>query len=169
MCAAGGSVARLTLIMPTVSGSGGEEVESQDEVKVFKYEGDEEESEKRSSENLTEDKSSLIIETEEVCSVLVFSPMFIHLLQPHNAHPSACHGPAGWRCVGAGCVGAGCPLMRRRRRGGAARALGAAAESAPSRILKIWKEYIFLCPRYLRNTEYSHLWIYFNYKHQGIP
>lgn len=59
------SVARLTLIMPTVSGSG-EEVESQDEVKVFKYEGDEEESEKRSSENLTEDKSSLITETEEV-------------------------------------------------------------------------------------------------------
>lgn len=51
--------------MPTVSGSG-EEVESQDEVKVFKYEGDEEESEKRSSENLTEDKSSLITETEEV-------------------------------------------------------------------------------------------------------
>nr|XP_027221220.1 protein pangolin, isoforms A/H/I/S-like [Penaeus vannamei] len=51
--------------MPTVSGSGGEEVESQDEVKVFKYEGDEEESEKRSSENLTEDKSSLITETEE--------------------------------------------------------------------------------------------------------
>ncbi|KAK4289715.1 hypothetical protein Pmani_037328, partial [Petrolisthes manimaculis] len=50
--------------MPTVSGSG-EEVESQDEVKVFKYEGDEEESEKRSSENLTEDKSSLITETEE--------------------------------------------------------------------------------------------------------
>ncbi|KAK7072343.1 hypothetical protein SK128_015578 [Halocaridina rubra] len=51
--------------MPTVSGSGGEEVESQDEVKIFKYEGDEEESEKRSSENLTEDKSSLITETEE--------------------------------------------------------------------------------------------------------
>lgn len=51
--------------MPTVSGSG-EEVESQDEIKVFKYEGDEEESEKRSSENLTEDKSSLITETEEV-------------------------------------------------------------------------------------------------------
>jgi len=51
--------------MPTVSGAGAEEVESQDEVKVFKYEGDEEESEKRSSENLTEDKSSLITETEE--------------------------------------------------------------------------------------------------------
>lgn len=54
--------------MPTVSGSSGDDVESQeDEIKVFKYEGDEEEQEKRSSENLTEDKSSLITETEEVC------------------------------------------------------------------------------------------------------
>lgn len=52
--------------MPTVSGSGNEEVESQDEVKVFKYEGEEEESEKHSFENLKEDKSSLITETEEV-------------------------------------------------------------------------------------------------------
>lgn len=53
--------------MPTVSGSGNQEVESQDEVKVFKYEGEEEESEKSSSENLLkEDKSSLITETEEV-------------------------------------------------------------------------------------------------------
>ena len=52
--------------MPTVNGSGSEEVSSQDEIKVFKYEGDEEESEKNSSENLKEDKSSLIIETEEV-------------------------------------------------------------------------------------------------------
>ncbi|XP_066951794.1 protein pangolin, isoforms A/H/I/S isoform X8 [Macrobrachium rosenbergii] len=62
--------------MPTVSGSGGEEVESQDEVKVFKYEGDEEESEKRSSENLTEDKSSLITETEEDKSTHVPSSSF---------------------------------------------------------------------------------------------
>nr|XP_053640312.1 protein pangolin, isoforms A/H/I/S-like isoform X2 [Cherax quadricarinatus] len=61
--------------MPTVSGSG-EEVESQDEVKVFKYEGDEEESEKRSSENLTEDKSSLITETEENKSTHVPSSSF---------------------------------------------------------------------------------------------
>ena len=52
--------------MPTVSGSGDGEVESPDEIKVFKYEGEEEEKEKRSSENLTEDKSSLITETEEV-------------------------------------------------------------------------------------------------------
>ena len=52
--------------MPTVSGSSGDDVESQeDEIKVFKYEGDEEDAEKRSSENLTEDKSSLITETEE--------------------------------------------------------------------------------------------------------
>lgn len=59
--------------MPTVSGSGNQEVESQDEVKVFKYEGEEEESEKSSSESLLkEDKSSLITETEEVgfCATL---------------------------------------------------------------------------------------------------
>lgn len=60
--------------MPTVSGSGADDVESQeDEIKVFKYEGDEEEQEKRSSENLTEDKSSLITETEEVCAPLPFN------------------------------------------------------------------------------------------------
>lgn len=53
--------------MPTVAGSGSQEVESQDEVKVFKYEGEEEEDEKSSSESLLkEDKSSLITETEEV-------------------------------------------------------------------------------------------------------
>lgn len=48
--------------MPHVSsGSGGDDLGSTDEVKVFKDEG---EDEKRSSENLTEEKSSLIDLTE---------------------------------------------------------------------------------------------------------
>lgn len=52
--------------MPHVSsGGGGDDLGSTDEVKVFKDEG---EDEKRSSENLTEEKSSLIDLTEsEVC------------------------------------------------------------------------------------------------------
>ncbi|XP_063612476.1 transcription factor 7-like 2 [Penaeus indicus] len=77
--------------MPTVSGSGGEEVESQDEVKVFKYEGDEEESEKRSSENLTEDKSSLITETEEV---RLFT---LENLRPQSPPGDLCSSGGGWR------------------------------------------------------------------------
>lgn len=54
--------------MPHVSsGGGGDDLGSTDEVKVFKDEG---EDEKRSSENLTEEKSSLIDLTEsEVCRV----------------------------------------------------------------------------------------------------
>jgi len=55
--------------MPHVSsGGGGDDLGSTDEVKVFKDEG---EDEKRSSENLTEDKTSLIVDlTEsEVCRV----------------------------------------------------------------------------------------------------
>lgn len=77
--------------MPTVSGSGGEEVESQDEVKVFKYEGDEEESEKRSSENLTEDKSSLITETEEV---RLFT---LENLRPQSPPGDLCSSGGSWR------------------------------------------------------------------------
>nr|CAI5840797.1 unnamed protein product [Callosobruchus analis] len=49
--------------MPHVSTSGGDDLGSTDEVKVFKDEGDGED-EKRSSENLTEEKSSLIDLTE---------------------------------------------------------------------------------------------------------
>lgn len=49
--------------MPHVSSSGGDDLGSTDEVKVFKDEGDGED-EKRSSENLTEEKSSLIDLTE---------------------------------------------------------------------------------------------------------
>lgn len=57
--------------MPHVSsGSGGDDLGSTDEVKVFKDEG---EDEKRSSENLTEEKSSLIDLTEsEVCYSFVY-------------------------------------------------------------------------------------------------
>ncbi|XP_030757954.1 protein pangolin, isoforms A/H/I/S isoform X2 [Sitophilus oryzae] len=49
--------------MPHVSSSGGDDLGSTDEVKVFKDEGNDED-EKRSSENLTEEKSSLIDLTE---------------------------------------------------------------------------------------------------------
>ncbi|CAN7992841.1 unnamed protein product, partial [Ixodes hexagonus] len=44
-------------------GSGGDDLASSDEIKVFKDEGEEE---KRSSENLTDLKSSLVTEGEEV-------------------------------------------------------------------------------------------------------
>lgn len=59
--------------MPHVSSaSGGDDLGSTDEVKVFKDEGDGED-EKRSSENLTEEKSSLIDLTEsEVNNVSLF-------------------------------------------------------------------------------------------------
>ncbi|XP_071537354.1 protein pangolin, isoforms A/H/I/S isoform X4 [Panulirus ornatus] len=87
--------------MPTVSGSG-EEVESQDEIKVFKYEGDEEESEKRSSENLTEDKSSLITETEEDKSTHVPSSSSFAIASksdgrlPDTASPFGLFGASAW-------------------------------------------------------------------------
>nr|XP_045625607.1 protein pangolin, isoforms A/H/I/S-like [Procambarus clarkii] len=87
--------------MPTVSGSG-EEVESQDEVKVFKYEGDEEESEKRSSENLTEDKSSLITETEENKSTHVPSSSSFAIASksdgrlPEASSPFGLFGASAW-------------------------------------------------------------------------
>lgn len=54
--------------MPHVSsGGGGDDLGSTDEVKVFKEEGDDE---KRSSENLTEEKTSLIDLTESEVRVL---------------------------------------------------------------------------------------------------
>lgn len=64
-------------IMPHVSSSGGgDDLGSEDEVKVFKDEG---EDEKRSSENLTEEKSSLIDLTESevrVDEIQKFSLLF---------------------------------------------------------------------------------------------
>ena len=54
------------LTMPHVNSSGGDDLASTDEVKVYKDEGEEE---KRSSENLSEDKLGLVTETEEVCCV----------------------------------------------------------------------------------------------------
>ncbi|XP_064594915.1 protein pangolin, isoforms A/H/I/S-like isoform X2 [Liolophura sinensis] len=48
--------------MPHVNSSGGEDLASSDEVKVYKDEGEEE---KKSSENLSEDKLGLVTETEE--------------------------------------------------------------------------------------------------------
>jgi len=50
--------------MPHVNSGGSEDFFSNDEVKVYKDEGEEE---KRSSENLSEDKLGLVTETEEVC------------------------------------------------------------------------------------------------------
>ncbi|XP_029656241.1 transcription factor 7-like 2 [Octopus sinensis] len=48
--------------MPHVSSGGSEDFFSKDEVKVYKDEGEEE---KRSSENLSEDKLGLVTESEE--------------------------------------------------------------------------------------------------------
>lgn len=62
-------------IMPHVSSSGGgDDLGSEDEVKVFKDEG---EDEKRSSENLTEEKSSLIDLTES--EVRRFKKKYIYI------------------------------------------------------------------------------------------
>lgn len=58
----------MPAIMPHVSSSGGgDDLGSEDEVKVFKDEGEEE---KRSSENLTEDKSDLIDLTESEVRII---------------------------------------------------------------------------------------------------
>lgn len=62
--------------MPHVSSSGGDDLGSTDEVKVFKDEGDGED-EKRSSENLTEEKSSLIDLTESEVRVRDVLHLFI--------------------------------------------------------------------------------------------
>ncbi|VDH94151.1 transcription factor 7-like 2 [Mytilus galloprovincialis] len=50
------------MTMPHVNSGGSEDFFSNDEVKVYKDEGEEE---KRSSENLSEDKLGLVTETEE--------------------------------------------------------------------------------------------------------
>lgn len=66
----------VTTIMPHVSSSGGgDDLGSEDEVKVFKDEG---EDEKRSSENLTEEKSSLIDLTESEVPIS-FHSFFIQI------------------------------------------------------------------------------------------
>lgn len=60
--------------MPHVSSSGGgDDLGSEDEVKVFKDEGEEE---KRSSENLTEDKSDLIDLTESEVRIVSSSSIY---------------------------------------------------------------------------------------------
>lgn len=59
------------LTMPHVNSSGGDDLASTDEVKVYKDEGEEE---KRSSENLSEDKLGLVTETEEVRKPVDYSP-----------------------------------------------------------------------------------------------
>ena len=55
----------LHMTMPHVNSGGTDDFYSSDEVKVYNEEG-EEENEKRSSENLSEDKLGLVTETEEV-------------------------------------------------------------------------------------------------------
>lgn len=63
--------------MPHVgAASGGEDLASSDEIKVFKDEGDEEEN--RSSENLTDLKSSLVTEGEEVREIMSAPIIFFH-------------------------------------------------------------------------------------------
>lgn len=57
------------MTMPHVNSGGSEDFFSNDEVKVYKDEGEEEQ---RSSENLSEDKLGLVTETEEVTYPLIF-------------------------------------------------------------------------------------------------
>ena len=63
--------------MPHVNSSGGDDLASTDEVKVYHDEGEDEE---RSSENLSEDKLGLLTETEEV----LYIPLY--LVCPHIYH-----------------------------------------------------------------------------------
>lgn len=76
-------------IMPHVSSSGGgDDLGSEDEVKVFKDEGEEE---KRSSENLTEDKSDLIDLTEsEVRRISLRERVIASPLPPSPPLPPTC-------------------------------------------------------------------------------
>lgn len=81
------AVARVPAIMPHVSSSGGgDDLGSEDEVKVFKDEGEEE---KRSSENLTEDKSDLIDLTESEVRIVSFVSYTTarHLFFPLGSSP----------------------------------------------------------------------------------
>lgn len=52
--------------MPHVSSSGGEDLASTDEVKVYNDEGEQEE--QRTSEDISEEKLGLVTETEQVCA-----------------------------------------------------------------------------------------------------
>ena len=67
--------------MPHVNSGGGDDLASTDEVKVYKDEG-EEESEKRSSENLSEEKLGLVTESEEV-RIANFTPLFDPFSAPY--------------------------------------------------------------------------------------
>ncbi|KAL6260067.1 hypothetical protein P5V15_007606 [Pogonomyrmex californicus] len=78
--------------MPHVSSSGGgDDLGSEDEVKVFKDEGEEE---KRSSENLTEDKSDLIDLTESEVDPTPHTSSFNmgYLVSPYP-YPNGAGGP----------------------------------------------------------------------------
>lgn len=79
--------------MPHVgTASGGEDLASSDEIKVFKDEGDEEEN--RSSENLTDLKSSLVTEGEEVRGIgVLLLCCFVHLLQSSCFRPPTVNKP----------------------------------------------------------------------------
>lgn len=70
--------------MPHVSSAGGDDLGSTDEVKVFKDEGDGED-EKRSSENLTEEKSSLIDLTESEVHTSLFPSLRLPYLSQCNS------------------------------------------------------------------------------------
>lgn len=67
----------------SAASSGGDDLGSTDEVKVFKDEGDGED-EKRSSENLLEEKSSLIDWTESEVSVYFALSICIFLYNPER-------------------------------------------------------------------------------------
>lgn len=74
------------MTMPHVNSGGSDDIYgNSDEVKVYRDEGDEE-NEKRSSENLSEDKLGLVTETEEVRFLSIYDvyTLFLVLNLPHK-------------------------------------------------------------------------------------
>lgn len=78
--------------MPHVSDGGGVDLSSNDEIKVFQVEGEGEDEERSSSENLKEVKNSLVAEVpdEEVgCVKIAFMLFFIWYMDFNISH--RCH------------------------------------------------------------------------------
>lgn len=78
--------------MPHVNGGGGDDLASSDEIKVFKEEGEVEEDKRSSSENLIEEKSSLVTESEEDKSIEIpgqsFSSKHVTAVRPEPTNPA---------------------------------------------------------------------------------
>jgi len=69
------------MTMPHVNTGGNDDIYDRDEVKVYRHEGDEE-NEKKSSENLSEDKLGLVTETEEVRNLIAWLNFSLWCFEP---------------------------------------------------------------------------------------